>query len=124
MGAKEIDASVGMKEVKSDETFHIPVVDFGEFLNPSGSGDRNATANEIVRAFKEVGYVPPQPDESVLLRSVTMKIRLPQEPWHWSRRRRPRVSEGEACSGPLDGCITKKIGLRVRNSSSFLWRRR
>jgi len=44
--------------VKSDETFHIPIVDFGKFLKPSGPGDRDLTANEIVMAFKEVGYVP------------------------------------------------------------------
>lgn len=56
-GAKEVDGSVGMQEVKSDETFHIPIVDFGKFLKPSGRGDRNATAHEIVMAFKEVGYV-------------------------------------------------------------------
>ena len=58
-GANEVDGSIGMQEVKSDETFHIPIVDFGRFLRPSGPGDRNATANEIVMAFKEVGYVPP-----------------------------------------------------------------
>lgn len=57
VGANEIDECVGMQEVKSDETFHIPVVDFGKFLKPSGPGDRKATANEIVTAFKEVGYV-------------------------------------------------------------------
>jgi len=57
-GAKEVDRSVGMQEVKSDETFYIPIVDFGKFLKPSGPGDRNATANEIVTAFKEVGCVP------------------------------------------------------------------
>lgn len=46
-----------MQEVKSDETFHIPIVDFGKFLKPSGPGDRNGAAHEIVMAFKEVGYV-------------------------------------------------------------------
>ena len=55
--AKEVDGFVGMQEVKSDETFHIPIVDFGKFLKPSGPGDRNAAAHEIVMAFKEVGYV-------------------------------------------------------------------
>ena len=34
-----------MQEVKSDETFHIPIVDFGKFLKPSGLRDGNATAN-------------------------------------------------------------------------------
>ena len=56
-GAKAVDGSVGMQEVKSDETFHIPIVDFGKFLKPSGPSDRSTTANEIVMAFKEVGYV-------------------------------------------------------------------
>jgi hypothetical protein len=58
-GAKEVDGCVGMQEVKSDETFYIPIVDFDKFLKPSGPGERNATANEIVTAFREVGYVPP-----------------------------------------------------------------
>jgi len=56
-GAKEVDGSVGMHEVKSEETFYIPIVGFGKFLKPSGPRDGNATATEIVTAFKEVGCV-------------------------------------------------------------------
>jgi hypothetical protein len=78
--------------VKSDETFHIPVVDFGKFLNPRGPGNRNTTANEIVAAFKEVGYVLSANQRKLpYLGASPMQICLSQEPWYKSGRRRPRV---------------------------------
>lgn len=45
------------QDVRSDSTFRIPIVDFGRFRSPSSSKDKEITANEIVTAFKEVGFV-------------------------------------------------------------------
>lgn len=97
VGANEVDGSVGTQEVKSDETFHIPIVDFGRFLRPSGPGDRNATAHEIVMAFKEVGYVPSVDQTKASYSGASpMQVCLSQKPWHWSRHRRPCVQESKA----------------------------
>ncbi|KAG8985293.1 hypothetical protein FRB90_004827, partial [Tulasnella sp. 427] len=42
--------------VRSDDTFSIPVVDFGRFRT-NDSAAKLATAKEVVDAFKEVGFV-------------------------------------------------------------------
>jgi hypothetical protein len=75
--------SVGTQEVKSDETFHIPIVDFGKFLKPTGPGDRKATAKDVVTAFKEVGYVPSTNKTKVsYLGASPLQVCLSQEPWY------------------------------------------
>ncbi|KAG8871441.1 hypothetical protein FRC20_010549 [Serendipita sp. 405] len=45
------------EEVRSDDTFHIPVVSFSKFRNAQSKAEREQTAQEIVTAFKEVGFV-------------------------------------------------------------------
>ncbi|KAF8591483.1 Clavaminate synthase-like protein [Ramaria rubella] len=44
-------------DVRSDATFHIPVVDFSRFRNARSTAEKENTANEVVGAFKEVGFV-------------------------------------------------------------------
>jgi len=45
------------EEVKSDATFRIPVVEFRRFRNATTDSHKRDVANEIVSAFKEVGFV-------------------------------------------------------------------
>ncbi|KAG8812348.1 hypothetical protein FRC17_002065 [Serendipita sp. 399] len=45
------------EEVRSDDTFHIPVVSFSKFRNAQSKAEREQTAQEVVTAFKEVGFV-------------------------------------------------------------------
>lgn len=45
-------------EVRSDTTFHIPVVDFSTFRNPRSPVDKERIAREVVGAFKEVQVDP------------------------------------------------------------------
>ena len=46
------------QEVRSDDTFRIPVIDFSRFASVSATTQqRRETAKEIVTAFKEVGFV-------------------------------------------------------------------
>ncbi|TDL29219.1 Clavaminate synthase-like protein [Rickenella mellea] len=45
------------QDVRSDATFRIPVVDFGKFKSASSGAQKRQTADEIVTAFKEVGFV-------------------------------------------------------------------
>lgn len=45
------------EEVLRDETFHIPVVTFSKFRNAKSTAEREQTAQEVVNAFKEVGFV-------------------------------------------------------------------
>jgi len=40
-------------EVRSDDTFHIPVVDFGKYLCAQSAAEKEKTASEVVGAFKE-----------------------------------------------------------------------
>lgn len=43
--------------MRSDITFRIPVVDFSRYLRAESSTQKRETADEIVNAFKEVGFV-------------------------------------------------------------------
>ena len=43
-------------EVRSDASFHIPVVDFSKFRNAKSAAEKEDTSSEIVAAFKEVCY--------------------------------------------------------------------
>ncbi|PVG04208.1 Clavaminate synthase-like protein [Serendipita vermifera] len=45
------------EEVLRDETFHIPVVSFAKFRQSNSIAEKTQTANEVVTAFKEVGFV-------------------------------------------------------------------
>ncbi len=45
------------QDVKSDATFRIPVVDLSKFRTSTSKSVRRETADEIVSAFKEVGFV-------------------------------------------------------------------
>ncbi|KAF8517875.1 hypothetical protein JB92DRAFT_2904814 [Gautieria morchelliformis] len=44
-------------QVRSDSTFHIPIVDFGSFRHGKSPAEKERTAKEIVGAFQEVGFV-------------------------------------------------------------------
>jgi len=45
------------QDVKSDATFRIPVVDLTKFRTSHSKADQRYTADEVVTAFKEVGFV-------------------------------------------------------------------
>lgn len=45
------------EDVRNDSTFRIPVVNFAAWNVGKSSADKKAIANEIVSAFKEVGFV-------------------------------------------------------------------
>ncbi|KZT43064.1 Clavaminate synthase-like protein [Sistotremastrum suecicum HHB10207 ss-3] len=45
------------EEVRSDSTFHIPVVDFSKFRRARDKAEKKRSADEVVTAFKEVGFV-------------------------------------------------------------------
>ncbi|KIJ56760.1 hypothetical protein M422DRAFT_149016 [Sphaerobolus stellatus SS14] len=44
-------------EVRSDDTFHIPIVDFGKFRYAKDDVEKQEAARQVVGAFKEVGFV-------------------------------------------------------------------
>lgn len=46
-----------VQDVLRDETFYIPVVSFAKFQKASSAAEREQTAQEVVTAFKEVGFV-------------------------------------------------------------------
>lgn len=39
------------------QSFHIPVIDFTQFRDATAQSDRKNTANNIVSAFKESGFI-------------------------------------------------------------------
>jgi len=45
------------ERTRSDSTFGIPVIDFAPFRLAEDTSDKRQTANELVTAFKEVGFV-------------------------------------------------------------------
>lgn len=45
------------EDVKSDSTFHIPVIDFSKFQSASSLAEKQQTADEIVNGFREVGFI-------------------------------------------------------------------
>ncbi|KAH7105489.1 Clavaminate synthase-like protein [Auriculariales sp. MPI-PUGE-AT-0066] len=45
------------QEVRSDESFHIPVVSFNKWREATSESEKKATADEVVTAFREVGFV-------------------------------------------------------------------
>lgn len=46
---------VRVQEVRADDTFHIPVVSFNKWREAKSASEKEATATEVVNAFKEVG---------------------------------------------------------------------
>jgi hypothetical protein len=42
---------------QDNKTFHIPVVDFSKFRDATALSEKKATAQSVVAAFKESGFV-------------------------------------------------------------------
>ncbi|KAG9104764.1 hypothetical protein FRC06_011246 [Ceratobasidium sp. 370] len=49
--------SRGLATITNDPTFRIPVIDFSKFRSAQSTSEKQATANEIVSAFEDVGFV-------------------------------------------------------------------
>ncbi|KAG8731508.1 hypothetical protein FRC12_019697 [Ceratobasidium sp. 428] len=49
--------SRGLATVTNDPTFRIPVIDFSKYRAAQSASEKQATANEIVSAFENVGFV-------------------------------------------------------------------
>ena len=82
-------------EVRSDSTFHIPIVDFSAFRNAKSPVDKERTARKIVGAFKEVQF------EQCLFFSLGRdgkflgRICVSQGPWSARYDRERCVPEGD-----------------------------
>ncbi|KIM26349.1 hypothetical protein M408DRAFT_330697 [Serendipita vermifera MAFF 305830] len=93
------------QEVLRDETFHIPVVSFSKFRKAKSSAEKEQTANEVVTAFKEVGFVylkdhgiSPEVIDNAFKQSAEF-FKLPMEekmkiPWDDPRANRGYVARG------------------------------
>ncbi|KAI0005086.1 hypothetical protein BJV74DRAFT_324444 [Russula compacta] len=44
-------------DVRSDQTFRIPLIDLSKYLHASSLSEKRKTADEIVNGFKEVGFI-------------------------------------------------------------------
>lgn len=45
------------EDVKSDAAFSIPLIDFSKFRTAASQAEKRRTADDIVRGFKEVGFI-------------------------------------------------------------------
>ncbi|EIN09114.1 Clavaminate synthase-like protein [Punctularia strigosozonata HHB-11173 SS5] len=45
------------QDARSDSTFRIPLIDFGRFRSAKSQAEKQATADEVVNGFKEVGFI-------------------------------------------------------------------
>jgi len=44
-------------DVRSDQTFRIPLIDFSKYRHATLLSEKRKTADEVVNGFKEVGFI-------------------------------------------------------------------
>jgi hypothetical protein len=72
----------GLATITQVQSFHIPVVDFGKFRTANSWTEKKNTADEIVSAFKESGFVYLEghgiPPSTFFLHRTELQINFPQ----------------------------------------------
>ena len=80
-----------LKDNSSDNSFRIPIVNFSKFKFAKNDTEKQQTADEVVTAFKEVGFVYLSEhgiSQSVVqnvFQEVHLAIYAPSGPYFWNR---------------------------------------